>query len=145
MRPITIARIGALFYIIWGVLHFSAAYEVYKLGALQSPTMVQGRLYQDAWNLAFFAAVAIVAAVWLNWRNIKTGYWINLLTVSVTDIGFVLFVLLPGHLPWIPGIIGPAFWIPGVIFTTWAYLLNKTPTDVVGHKSVIEKKDLGAS
>ncbi len=73
--------------------------------------------------MAFFALVAI----WLNWRNSSTGYWINLLTVSVTDIGFfVVFVIVPGYLAWIPGIIGPVFWILGAIFTTLAYLSNKT-------------------
>lgn len=130
-KPITLPRIGAISYIIWNILHFSAAYEVYKLGSLQSPAMIQGRLYQDAWNLAFFATVATVVAIWLNWRNSKMGYWINLLTVSVTDIGFVLFVLLPGHLPWIPGVVGPVFWILGAILTTWAYLSGKADSDLI--------------
>jgi hypothetical protein len=125
LRTITISRISAFFYIIWGVLHFNAAYEVYKLGALQSPAMIQGRLYQDAWNLAFFASVAVVVAVWFNWRNSTMGYWLNLVTVSVTDIGFVVLVLFPGHAPWFPGVIGPVFWILGAIFSTLAQLSGK--------------------
>lgn len=93
-KALTVSRIGAVFYVIWGLLHFNAAYEVYQLGAWQVPAMVQARLYQGAWNLTFFASVAIVIAVWLNWRNALIGYWINLLTVSVTDIGFMIFVML---------------------------------------------------
>lgn len=128
---ITISRIGAIFYIIWGLLHFNAAYEVYQLGALQSPAMVQGRLYQNAWNLAFFALAAIIVGVWLNWRNDRLGFWLNLLIVSVTDLGFVLFVLLPGHLPLIPGIVGPVFWILGAIFTAWARISDERKSGAV--------------
>lgn len=119
-RAQTAAKIGSVSYVIWGILHFNAAYEVYKLGATQAASMVQGRLYQDAWNLAFFAVVATFVALRFNWRNDQTGFWINLLTVSVTDLGFLIFVLIPGHSPVFPGIVGPIFWVLGAIFTSWA-------------------------
>jgi hypothetical protein len=60
-------------YVIWGVLHLNAAYNVYKLGQTLDAGMVQGRIYQDAWNLLVFAVVAIGVAVWLNWRNSQRG------------------------------------------------------------------------
>ncbi len=41
------------------------------------PGVVQGRLFQNAWNLAVFALVALVVAIMMNWRNSHTGYWIN--------------------------------------------------------------------
>ena len=80
--------------------------------------MVQGRIYQDAWSLLFFALIAMVVAVKYNWRNDQKGYWINFVTVSVTDIGFIVFVLIPGYLPIFPGILGPLFWVLGVLFST---------------------------
>ncbi len=82
--------------------------------------MVQGRLFQSAWNLLFFAAFAIVIAVFFNWRNTRGGYWLNLVVVSVTDIGFIAFVLVPGYLPVWPGMLGPLFWVAAAAVTTFA-------------------------
>lgn len=112
------AKIGAVMYFIWGLLHVKAATGVYQLGAAMEPGMAQGRIYQDAWNLLFFAVVGMGVAVKLNWRNSRLGYWVNLITVSVTDVGFIAFVLAPGFLPIFPGILGPVFWILGLIFST---------------------------
>ena len=119
-------RIGAIMFVIWGVLHANAALKVYELGRAAEPGMIQGRLLQSAWNLLFFAVVAIVVAAWLNRRNSRSGYWINLITVSVTDIGFVLFILVPGHLPLWPGLLGPVFWVLGALFATIGLLKEET-------------------
>lgn len=111
-------KIGAVMYFIWGLLHLKAAYSVYQLGTTLEVGMVQGRVYQGGWNLLFFALVGMTVAVVFNWHNSRLGYWINLITVSVTDIGFIAFVLVPGYLPVFPGILGPVFWILGVLFST---------------------------
>lgn len=112
--------IGAALYTVWGVLHLLAASSVYRLATSFDPGMVQGRLYQSAWNLLFFAVFAIVVAVFFNRSNTRTGYWLNLVVVSVTDIGFIAFVLIPGYLPVWPGVLGPLFWIAGAVVTTLA-------------------------
>ena len=111
-------RVGAVLYAIWGLLHLKAALQVYELGAGLERGLVQGRIYQDAWNLAYFALFSIVVAVMFNWKNSRLGYWLNLVTVSVTDVGFILAVLAPGHIPLFPGVMGPAFWILATIFST---------------------------
>jgi hypothetical protein len=111
-------RIGAILYVIWGVLHLNAARATYTLGSTLEPGLVQGRVYQDAWNLVFFAVFAIVVAVTFNWKNSRLGYWLNLIIVSATDIGFIVHVLAPGHVPLIPGIAGPVFWVLATIFST---------------------------
>ena len=115
-------QLGALFYVCWGLLHMYVAFQVYKLGSRQAAGMVQGRIYQGALNLAFFAvAVTVVAAVY-NWNNSPAGYWLNLVMTSVTDMGFIVFVLAPGYLPLRPGILGPALWILAVSFSTLGLL-----------------------
>ena len=53
------ARIGAASYFLWGLLHVVAAYKVYALGQTLEPGMIQGRIYQDAWSLLFFAIFGI--------------------------------------------------------------------------------------
>jgi hypothetical protein len=87
--------------------------------------MVQGRVFQDAWNLLFFSIIAIFVAATLNWRNSVWGYWINLATVGIADTGFIFFVLVPGYTPVWPSILGPAFWVLATIFSTFA-LLTRT-------------------
>ena len=111
-------KIGAVMYIIWGLLHIKAASLVYKLGQGLEPGMVQGRIFQDAGFLLFFAIVAIVVAIKMNWHNSKSGYWINLIAVSATDIVFITFVLVPGYVPLWPVLAGPLFWALSAIFST---------------------------
>jgi hypothetical protein len=111
------AKLGAALYVCWGLLHFTAAYGVYKL-ALNSPaTVAQGRLMQTAFYLVAFATAAIVLAIMLNWHNDRFGFWVNGAIVSIADIPFILFVLIPGYAPWWPGVLGPALWIAALFFT----------------------------
>jgi len=112
------AKIGAVFYIIWGLLHIVAAVQGFQLGASLEPGLVQGKINQGAWDLLFIALAGISIAVTFNWKNSRLGYWLNLLIVSIADIGFVIFVLLPGHVSLFPGILGPVFWILAAIFST---------------------------
>ena len=88
------AKLGAVTYIIWGIIHIEAARRVYMLGQTLEPGMVQGRIFQDALNLLFFALIAITVGVFLNWKNSRLGYWLNLVVVSVADIGFIVAVLI---------------------------------------------------
>jgi hypothetical protein len=114
----TFAKIGAVSYIIWGLLHIVAAFDQSKLAGSLEPGLVQGKLNQGAWDLLFFALFAIAVPIKYNWRNDLLGYWLNLIVVSAADIGFGVFVLLPGHVALFPGILGPIFWIAGLLFTT---------------------------
>ena len=112
------SQIGAILYIAWALLHINAAFQVYKLGKRRKAGMVQGRKYQNVWNLAAFAVAVTAVAVVYNWFNNPMGYWLNLALTSVTDVGFILFIVAPGYLPLWPGLLGPALWILAVIFST---------------------------
>ena len=116
----TYSKLVAVVYVLWGLLHIAAARKVYLLGQTLEPGMVQGRIYQDAWNLLFFALFAIVVAVALNWKNSRMGYWLNLVVVSATDIGFIVAILIPGYLPLFPGTVGPILWIIALALSTIA-------------------------
>ncbi len=122
MKPMILAKIGATLYILWGLLHIVAAYKVFILGQTLEQGMVQGRLYQDAWNLLFFALFGIVVAILYNWKNNKIGYYLNLVVLSAGDIGFIITILLPGYLPLFPGAIGPFVWLLALTFSTIAIL-----------------------
>lgn len=108
-------RLGAVFYVVWGLLHIAAANKIYQLGASQEAGLLQGRLYQAAWNMLYLAIFSIVIAVLYNWKNSRMGYWLNLFTISTVDIGFIFLLLIPGYSD---DYLGPIFWILGLICTT---------------------------
>jgi hypothetical protein len=120
------ARIGAVFYILWGLLHLIAAQKVYILGQALESSMVQGRIYQDAFYLLFFALFGIVVAVKFNWKNNKLGYWLNTVIISSADIGFIVTVLMPGYIPLFPGSLGPIVWLIALVLTTIGMLKRDT-------------------
>ena len=112
------AKLGSITYVLWGILHLEAARRVYVLGQSLDVGMVQGRIFQDAWSLLFFALFGIVVGVFLNWKNSRLGYWLNLIVVSAGDIGYIVFVLIPGYVPFMPGALGPILWVLAVLFST---------------------------
>ena len=112
------AKIGSVSYVIWGLLHIVAAVQGFQLGVSLERGLVQGKINQGAWDLLFIALAGIAIAVIYNWKNNRLGYWLNLLIVSIADIGFIIFVLLPGYVDLFPGILGPVFWILAAIFST---------------------------
>ena len=119
MKKLT-AMLGAALYVCWGLLHFTAAYGVYRLAQNSPGTITAGRLMQTAFYLAAFATTAIVLAVTLNWRNDRLGFWVNGVMVGIADIPFILFVLIPGYAPWWPGLLGPVLWIAAFAVTALA-------------------------
>ncbi len=124
------AKLGAVTYVLWGLLHIEAARRVYMLGQTLEPGMVQGRIYQDAWNLLFFALFGILVAIFLNWKNSRLGYWLNLVVVSAGDIGFIIALLIPGYIPLMPGAIGPLLWIVALSFSTVAIVTASRTAEV---------------
>jgi hypothetical protein len=115
-------RVGATFYVIWGLLHVYAANGLYQMGAAMEPSILEARIVQGAWHLLFFGALAIVVGIRWNWRNSAIGYWINIVTLSVVDLGFIFIVFLPHLLFYSPAVLGPLFWVLAAIFSTLGYL-----------------------
>jgi len=72
---------------------------------------------QTAFFLAAFAAAAIVLAITLNWRNDRPGFGVNDVIVGIANIPFILFVLIPGYMPWWLGLLGPGLWIAALFLT----------------------------
>lgn len=125
MAARTMSILGSVFYLLWAALHFQAGYGVVRLGDSVHASMIQGRLYQDAWTLFFAAAVIAVISVVMLWRSWSLGYWLNLGVAGITDIGFIVFILIPGYAPLWPGLQGPLAWIVGLAFSTAALVLTK--------------------
>jgi hypothetical protein len=116
------ARIGAALYVFWGILHLLAARELYSLAFTIPDGVARGRLEQAAWDLAVFAIQAIVIAAVLNWRNSVAGYWVNVITVGVVDLGFVVLLIEPGYVPaTLAAFAAPIVYIIAAVFSTIGY------------------------
>ena len=114
------ARLAAIVYVLWGLLHLYSAYGVYTLAQTLDADIVQGRVMQDAWNLVFFALFGAIVGIKMVWHNNRLGYWLNLVVVSAGDIGFIVTLLLPGFVPWVPGGLGPLLWVIALGLSTIA-------------------------
>ncbi len=113
-------RLGAIAYILWGLWHFQVVAGLWNLGGgLAEPAGIGLRLQQGAFHILFFALCASLVGAWLNWRNSRAGYWINLLTIGWTEVGLFWLFMLPGSFPCLPsGWVGPFLWVLAVIATT---------------------------
>lgn len=132
LTPLTKATaiLGSLFYLLWGLLHIQAGVKVARLGLrLHESTMLQGRVYQASFYLLSSAGAIIVVALvsnWKvsNWKGWKFGYWLTLGIAAVSDVSFILFILVPGYIKLWPGLQGPLAWGIAMIFWTWSYVLR---------------------
>ncbi len=133
-------RIAALFFGAWGVLHIffggamlvaggtGSAADAARLVATAAPDLVGepsaavgGLIMQHAWNLLMFGGIATGLAV-LNWK--REALIMNAVITSAADIGFVVFVLVPGHIAIADGALGPVLWIGGLVATGFAYTMG---------------------
>ena len=133
------AKIGAVFYVLWGVLHmWAGAIMLIRLGSdggaavlevvgtgvppeelpQEVSSVTAGLLGQHAWNLLWLGIFGAVVGAMLNWKNSRAGYWANLVVISATDVGFIVAILLPGYIRFLDGIWGPVLWLLGLAFTT---------------------------
>ena len=119
-------KIGAVFYGLWGLWHIQVVTKMFGFASSQMETgILQARIYQGAFHILWFAIAAIAIAILFNWRNSTIGYWTNLITIGWTEVGLLLFFILPGYFPWLPtGFVGPLLWIFAVLFSTLGYFLN---------------------
>ena len=119
------ARLGAIFYVMWGAFHLRVAYGIYMLG-IPLTGIAQGRMYQLATYMLTISLFVICIAVALNWRNSRIGYWLNLCVAGWADSVWVLVVVLPGYVGLARGLIPPAIFVAGAIGTTIARRPERT-------------------
>ncbi|PNG26822.1 hypothetical protein [Methylocella silvestris] len=115
----TWARIGAGFYVAWGLFHLRVAYDIYELGAGQSG-LAQGRIFQLAAYMLTISLFVIAVAVLKNSRNDRTGYWLNLIVAGWADLIWVAVVVAPGYVGLLRGLAPPAIFLAGAAATTLA-------------------------
>lgn len=144
MKPY-LHKIGAVFYILWGLLHIIGGVALLQtlssegvkgvlatLGSAVPTTelpVISGGvtgavLAFFAFNWVWIGLLVLVAAVRLNWYNSKIGYWLNLAVAGAADLGLIVMLLAPGYMAISDGWAGPLLWLLAIIFSTTG-LLNR--------------------
>jgi hypothetical protein len=142
MKTIT-PKIGALFYILWGLLHVAGGASLLQQvsaegvrGALAtlgsaipdselpnvSGAVIAAVLSFFAFNWVWIGLLVLVVGVKLNWNNSRIGYWINLTVAGAADLGLIMFLLTPGYMALSDGWPGPLLWLLAAVFSTLGYL-----------------------
>jgi len=108
------AKIGATCFVLWGLLHIVGGAAI--LLALDNGPEQGFALYNNYEGsytalagaiLGYFAYLLVCIAVavtlvggWLNWQNSWSGLVANLILVGLTDVGLLLFLVIPGFVSW---------------------------------------------
>jgi hypothetical protein len=121
--PKVTARAAAICYVAWGTFHLYVAWDIASLG-LPEAGLVQARLFQLAAYMVSISSFVIVVAIWLNWRNSRIGYWLNICMAGWADLIWVLVVVLPGYVGLARGLIPPAIFLSGAMLSSLAIRLR---------------------
>lgn len=112
-------KIIAVLWIIWGVVHMLAGTMVITSGTAGSFAAIAdainpdvfvgdyhpaigGIINQHGWNLLWFGAVTAIGAVFI-WRGSITAIWVAGMVGGFADLGYLIFVDLPGFVNVLPG------------------------------------------
>lgn len=116
------ARIGAIAYALWSVLHIVLGVtRLADRAADGSLAEATGRLAQGHWTLLYLGVFGLILS-WFNWKNSAVAYWVAAFIISTEDIGFLLFPVWQGGTGFPAAVIGPGLWIIGLVCTTIAYV-----------------------
>lgn len=106
----TLAKIGAVFYALWGLLHLvggaailaatgegaAGGYAFYQQATGPFPAVAGAILAMNSFTIAWVGGLVLYVAVTRNWRNDRSGAWLNLTLAGLMDVALVVFLLVPG-------------------------------------------------
>ncbi|MDJ1008009.1 MAG: hypothetical protein QNJ13_09320 [Paracoccaceae bacterium] len=122
MTPSTeaaVLKIAAVLWVIWGLVHLLAGVIVLSSDAtggvqaiadavppetlvLDYPAAAGGIIHQHGWNLGWFGVATVIGALFV-WRGNLTAIWVTGMVGGLADIGYLLFLDLPGFVHFFPG------------------------------------------
>ncbi|WP_298818218.1 hypothetical protein [uncultured Roseibium sp.] len=142
-----VLKLAAVLWIVWGLVHafagvvvltsdasqgFAAIADAVQTGLLRSNyhPAVEGILNQHGWNLLWFGLVTILGA-WFIWRGNLTAIWVTALVGGMADIGYLLFVDIPGFVRFFPGTLMTIVSGSAVLLSFWVWIpLRRTVKSV---------------
>ncbi|MEM7270254.1 MAG: hypothetical protein AAF401_13530 [Pseudomonadota bacterium] len=134
-------KVAAVLWVIWGLVHclagvivlssdpsggFAAVADAVDPAALAGDYhgAVGGLLNQHGWNLLWFGVVTLVGAVYI-WKTNMTAIWVTGMVGGLADIGYLVFVDLPGYVNFMPGTVMTIVSATAVALSFWVWLSNR--------------------
>ncbi|MEM9168277.1 MAG: hypothetical protein AAGC56_01385 [Pseudomonadota bacterium] len=139
-------RASAVLWVIWGLVHILAGFLIIPAdaaGGFQAIAdavdpaalahdyhpAVGGILNQHGWNLAWGGTVTVIGAVFI-WRSNTTAIWVTAMVGGLLDVGYLVFVDIPGYVKFVPGTLMTFVSGSAVVLSFWAWrTLSKAPAD----------------
>ena len=139
-------KLSAVLWVIWGLVHMLAGILVMTADAAAgfqaiadaiSPNLLEGDyhpavggiLNQHGWNLFWGGIVTIVGAVFI-WRRNLTAIWVTGMVGGLLDVGYLVFVDIPGYVKFFPGTVMTFISGAAIILSFWVWWSNRTRTSV---------------
>jgi len=137
----TALKIAAILWMIWGLVHtlagvmtisqapsegFAAIADAVDpaLMVAEYHPAVGGVLNQHGFNLLWIGLVTIIGAVFI-WRQIMTAIWVTAMVGGLADVGYLLFVDMPGYVNFFPGTVMTLISATAIVLSFWVWVPNR--------------------
>jgi hypothetical protein len=137
------ARIGAVFFGLWGLLHViggsailmttlgsgpAAGFAFYEQSSGDFTSLAGAILAMNSFTIAWVGALVIAIAATMNWRNDCTGFLLNVALAGLMDVALVAFLLAPGFVSPGDALGGISLLVIAVIFSSIGLLRQHSPS-----------------
>ena len=136
-----VLKIAAVLWVIWGLIHmlagviiisadasggFSAIADAVDPALLEADyhPAVGGILDQHGWNLLWGGAATLIGAIFI-WRKNMTAIWVTAMIGGLLDIGYFVFVDIPGYVNFLPGTLMTIVSSTAIILSGWVWFSNR--------------------
>lgn len=130
-------KVIAVLWVIWGLVHVLAGVIVLSgdatagfqaiADAVSPETLVHayepavgGILNQHGWNLGWFGLATIIGGVFI-WRGAMTALWVTGMIGGLADLGYLLFVDVPGYVNFFPGTVMTIVSGSAIVLSLWVW------------------------
>ena len=138
----TALKAATVLWVIWGLVHAFAgimtiiqapsggfagiadAIDPALLAADYHPA-VGGILNQHGFNLLWVGSATFVGALFI-WRGNLTAIWVTGMVGGLTDLGYLLFVDLPGYVNFAPGTVMTIVSASAILLSFWVWLSTRS-------------------
>ena len=141
-------KVSAVLWVVWGLVHLFAGVIVLTADASSGfqaiadavdpitleysyAPAVGGILNQHGWNLAWFGLATAIGAIFI-WRQNLTAIWVTGMVGGLADLGYLLFVDVPGYVNFFPGTLMTFISGAAIVLSFWVWLTNRTKAAVTG-------------
>ncbi|MEM6665386.1 MAG: hypothetical protein AAF638_03185 [Pseudomonadota bacterium] len=136
-------KIAAGLWVIWGLVHALAGilvlsgttpegFQAIADGTDPSllvgpyPDAVGAVLGQHAWNLLWFGVATTIGAVFI-WKADMTAIWVTAMVGGLADLGYFIFLDLPGHVNFIPGTLMTLVSGAAILLSGFVWFAHRSP------------------